>query len=94
MRNKNHYNEDPTTILTGDIIEPSSAKRIIILLLQDAMLQAVNDYFRALLSQVVPEHAGVLMLLVTFLLICYIDYRSMIRGARRKGEFRENTESN
>ena len=90
MRNKNHYNEDQTTILAGDIIEPSPAKRIIILLLQDAMLQAVNDYFRALLSQAAVEHAGVLALLAAFLLICYSDYRSMIRGARRSGGFYDN----
>ena len=69
MKNKNHYTEDPTTILTGDIIEPSPAKRSLSLLLssrsgslmlQDAMLQAGNDHCRALLAQTAMEHAGAL----------------------------------
>lgn len=69
MRNKNNYTEDTTTILTGDIVEPSPAKRSLSLLLssrsgslmlQDAMLQAGNDHCRALLAQTAMEHAGAL----------------------------------
>lgn len=69
MSNKNTYTEDPSTILTGDIIEPSPMKRSLSMLLssrsgslmlQDAMLQAGNDHCRALLAQTAMEHAGAL----------------------------------
>lgn len=72
MRNKNNYNEDATTILTGDIVEPSPAKRSLSLLLssragslmlQDAMLQAGNDHCRALLAQTAMEHTGALAMM-------------------------------
>ena len=67
MRNRNNCNEDPTTILTGDIIEPSPAKRSLgtmltsragSLMLQDAMLHAANDHCRAMLAQAALEHTG------------------------------------
>lgn len=69
MRNNNHYTEEQAAILTGDIIEPSLAKRSLSLLLssrsgslmlQDAMLQAGSDHCRALLAQTAMEHAGTL----------------------------------
>ena len=70
MKNKNGFTESPSTILTCDIIEPSPAKRSLSvllssrarsLMLQDSMLEAVNDHYRAMLA--------------AFLLLCYNDYR-------------------
>lgn len=69
MSNKNISTEDAAAILTGDIIEPSPAKRSLGMLLstrsgsmmlQEAMLQAGNDHCRALLAQTAMEHAGAL----------------------------------
>lgn len=72
MSNKNSSTEDATTILTGDIIEPSPAKRSLGMLLstrsgsmmlQEAMLQAGNDHCRALLAQTAMEHTGALAMM-------------------------------
>lgn len=69
MRNKNNYTEGPTTILTGDVVEPSLMKRSLgmllssrsgSLMLQDAMLQAGNDHCHALLAKMAMEHTGAL----------------------------------
>lgn len=72
MRNKNNPAEDAADILTGDIIEPSPAKRSLGMLLstrsgsmmlQEAMLQAGNDHCRALLAQTAMEHTGALAMM-------------------------------
>ena len=72
MRNKNCYNEEPTTILTGNIIEPSPARHNLgmlslsrsgSLMLQDAMLQAGNDRCHAMLAQTALEHTGALAMM-------------------------------
>lgn len=72
MSNKNGFAEDTNTILTGDIIEPSPAKRSLSMLLstrsgsmmlQEAMLQAGNDHCRALLAQTAMEHTGALAMM-------------------------------
>ncbi len=72
MSNKNSSTEDATAILTGDIIEPSPAKRSFGMLLstrsgsmmlQEAMLQAGNDHCRALLAQTAMEHTGALAMM-------------------------------
>lgn len=74
MRTPNSYTEDPSTILTGDIIEPSPMRRSLSmmlsfrsgsLMLQDAMLQAGNDHCRALLAQTALEHTGALAVMAT-----------------------------
>lgn len=69
MKHANSYPEGSSSILTGDIIEPSPMKHSLSLLLssrsgclmlQDAMLQAGNDHCRALLAQTALEHTGAL----------------------------------
>ncbi len=69
MSNPNSSNDDATTILTGDIIDPSPARRSLgmllstragSLMLQDAMLKAGNDHCHALLAHTAMEHTGAL----------------------------------
>lgn len=76
MKNKTNFTEDPTAILTGDVIEPSPAKRSLSMLLstragslmlQDAMLEAGNDHCRALLAQTALEHTGALAAMASHL---------------------------
>ena len=73
MRNKNKSNKMPVTILTGDIIEPSPARRNFDTLLstrpmstmlQEAMLQVGNDHCRALMAQTAIEHAKLLAVMI------------------------------